>query len=451
MSVRVLVVDDEEGIRKSLTDILGEEGYNVKSVGTLLEAKRKIQEEYFHVIVLDVWMPDGDGVEFIEEIKNCSPDSVVVVITGHGNIEMAVKAIRKGAYDFLEKPFSMDRFLLTIKHASAEACVKRREEVQEEEVEFIGNSKKILEIKETISKIARSKAPVLILGESGTGKELVARLIHKYSGRKGQFVDINCASIPGELIEAELFGYERGAFTGAVNRKKGKFEIADNGTLFLDEIGDMDTKAQAKLLRVIESGSFTRLGSVQKIEVDVRIISASNKNISSEIQAGKFREDLYYRISVFTIELPPLRERKEDIPLLAEYFLNRFAREYRKNCRILSEEAKEILMNQRWKGNVRELKNVMERVVILCNEEIVRPEHLNIDIEKPLKDYSYIFRLSSLKEARREFEKVFIEEKLREFNYDIKEVASKIGTDLSNLYRKVKAYGIKIKNLQGSL
>ena len=443
-------MDDEESIRGSLEEILREEGYKVSSVATLEEAHRKISEEFFSVILLDVWMPDGDGIEFMDRIKEISPDSVVVVITGHGNVDMAVRAVKKGAYDFIEKPFSMDRLLLTLKHAVKEASIRRTPEV-EEEVELIGESKPIRKIKEIIPRIAKSKAPVLIIGESGTGKELVAKLIHKHSERKGPFVDINCASLPPDLVEAELFGYEKGAFTGATSRKKGKFEIADGGTLFLDEIGDMDPKSQAKLLRVIETGSFTRLGGIQKIEVDVRILAASNKDLTEEIRRGNFREDLFYRLSVFTIEIPPLRERGEDIILLAEYFLKRFSEEYKKDCKILSDEAKEMLMRYSWKGNVRELKNLMERIVILCDSEVIKPEHLGIMTGAAVKDYSYLFRIQKLKEARMEFEKVFIEVKLREYNYDLKEVAERIGTDLSNLYRKIKTYGIKVKDLQGSL
>jgi len=449
MSVKVLVVDDEEGIRASLRSILEEEGYRVETAHTLAVAKKKITEELFNVVVLDVWMPDGDGIEFIERIKDISPDSVIVVITGHGNVEMAVRAIKKGAYDFIEKPFSMDRFLLTVKHAAGEA-LGRLKEVGESTVEFIGSSKGIREVKEIIPKIARSKAPVLILGESGTGKELVARLIHEHSRRRGRFVDINCASMPNDLIEAELFGYERGAFTGAVSRKKGKFELADEGTLFLDEIGDMDIRAQAKLLRIIETGTFTRLGGTQRIEVDVRLVSASNKNIMEEVARGRFREDLYYRISVFTIELPPLRERGEDVILLAEYFLEKFCKEYKKGCKTLSDSAKEVLLSHRWKGNVRELKNLIERVVILCDGDVIEAKHLGLGKPSRCKDYTYIFGLDDFKEARREFEKVFLEEKLRAYNYDIKTVSARIGMDLSNLYRKMKAYGIKLRDMQGS-
>ncbi len=447
MSVKVLVVDDEDSIRNSLRDILTEEGYRVDTSSTLKEALGKVQNEFFHIVVLDVWMPDGDGIEFIDRIKEFSPDSVVVVITGHGNVDMAVKAVRKGAYDFIEKPFSMDRFLITIKHAVNEAIIHVREQL-DEGIEFIGESPKIKEIKKLIPRIAQSKAPVLILGESGTGKELVARMIHQHSKRQGQFVDVNCASIPKDLVESELFGYEKGAFTGATARKKGKFELADGGTLFLDEIGEMEVSAQAKLLRVIETGSFTRLGGTQRIEVDVRILSASNRNLTEEVREGNFREDLFYRISVFTIEIPPLRERGDDVLLIAEYFLKKFSSEYKKECKRLSEDAKEVLLKYRWKGNVRELRNLMERVVILCDGDVITPQALGLGDYKASRDTSYLFRFESLKEAKRAFEKAFIEEKLKEYDYDLKEVAKKIDMDLSNLYRKIKAYDIKIKNPQ---
>ena len=445
MGAKVLVVDDEEVIRVSVSEILSEEGYKVDTASTLKEAKDKLSAEFFHLVLLDVWMPDGDGVDFIPTLKDLSPESNIVIITGHGSVETAVKALKRGAFDFIEKPFSVERLVLTVKHA-CEDVLRRTSFVEEEQEELIGNSPKILEIKRLIPKIAKSKAPVLILGESGTGKELVARLIHKYSGRKGNFVDINCASIPSDLVESELFGHERGAFTGAVSRKKGKFEIADRGTLFLDEIGDLDIRSQAKLLRVIETGSFTRLGGTQKIEVDVRILSASNKDIRKEVEKGNFREDLYYRISVFTLELPPLRERGEDVILLAEYFLKKFAREYGKDCMELSDEVKELLLNHRWKGNVRELKNLMERLVILCDGEKIKPDHLSLGSVRAYRDLSRLLEMDDLKTAKREFEKIFIEQKLREFDYDLKKVARSIGLDLSNLYRKIKAYGIEIRS-----
>jgi two-component system NtrC family response regulator len=451
MSVKILIVDDEESIRSSLGEILSEEGYEVKSSSTLREAEKRLREEFFHVVVLDVWMPDGDGVEFLDSVKSISPDSVIVMITGHGNVELAVRSIKNGAYDFIEKPFSIERFLITIKHASKEALSRRRFFEESEEIILVGECKQIREIKSLIPKIAKSRAPVLIFGESGTGKELVARLIHMHSEREGSFVDINCASIPNELIEAELFGYEKGAFTGASKRKRGKFELADRGTLFLDEIGEMDTRAQAKLLRVIETGSFTRLGGTQTIEVDVRILSASNKNLQDEIEKGNFREDLFYRISVFTIDLPPLRERGEDVILLAEHFLEKFCKEYKKERMELSDEVKEILLEYSWKGNVRELRNFIERIVILCNTNVIKPDDLGIGPSRRRRNMDVLFSIGNLKEAKREFEKAYLEEKLREFNYDLKEVAERIGTDLSNLYRKIKAYGIKIRGVPNSL
>ncbi len=437
---KILIVDDEETILSSLAGILEEEGYEPHLSKTLKEAEGKIKENFYPVIVLDVWMPDGDGIVFIEKIKELSPDSVIVVITGHGSVELAVKAIKKGAYEFLEKPFSVERFLLTVKHAFEEF---RKTKVLDEEIEFIGEHPKIKEIKRLIPKIAKSKAPVLIQGESGTGKEIVAKLIHRHSGRKGLFVDLNCAAFPLELFESELFGHERGAFTGAVNRKKGKLELADGGTLFLDEIGELEPKAQAKLLRVLETGSFTRLGGTQKIEVDVRVISATNKDLKKEVQKGNFREDLFYRISVFTLTLPPLRERGKDIILLAEYFLKKFAREYKKHCYELTEDAKEKLLNHPWKGNVRELKNLIERAVILCEKEKISAEDLGL-WEESYNNLSFLLEIKNFKEAKKEFERVYLTKKLKEYNYNLKEVAKNIGLDLSNLYRKIKALGLTI-------
>ena len=437
---KVLIIDDEENILSSLSGILEEENYEANTAKTLREAEKKISENFYPVIILDVWMPDGDGIAFIDKIKELSPDSVVVVITGHGSIELAVRAIKKGAYEFLEKPFSIERFLLTVKHAFEEY---RKNKILDEDIEFIGEHPKIREIKSLIPKIAKSKAPVLIQGESGTGKEIVAKLIHKYSGRKGLFVDLNCAALPLDLFESELFGHEKGAFTGAIARKKGKLELADGGTLFLDEIGELEPKAQAKLLRVLETGSFTRLGGTQKIEVDVRFISASNKNLREEVSRGNFREDLFYRISVFTLTLPPLRERGKDIILLAEHFLKRFAKEYKKHCYELTDDAKEKLLKHSWKGNVRELKNLIERAVILCDKERISAEDLGFS-EEEYGNLSYLLRIKNFKQAKREFERVYLENKLKEFNYNLKEVAKSIGLDLSNLYRKIKSLGLTI-------
>ncbi len=442
MSAKVLIVDDEEGIRNSLKEILEEENFRASFASTLSEAENILSKENFHVILLDVWMPDGDGIEFIDKIKTISPDSAIVTITGHGNVDIAVRAIKKGAYDFIEKPFSVDRILITIKHAYEEVLRKRREFVEEEEYNLIGESPKIREIKDMLPKVAKSDAPILIMGESGTGKELVARLIHGYSSRKeGPFVDVNCASIPDELVESELFGYEKGAFTGAINRKLGKFELADKGTLFLDEIGEMSLKAQAKLLRVIETGKFTRLGGTQSIEVDVRLVSASNKNLRDP---SCFREDLFFRISVFTIDIPPLRERGKDIILLAEFFLKKYCHEYKKSPKYLTEEAKEMLMSHNWKGNVRELKNIIERIVIMYDEDIIKPEHLDLHSITELKEKN-ILSIEDFREAKKKFEKEFLLYHLKKNNYDIKRTAEKLNIDLSSLYKKIKSLGLKIK------
>ena len=448
MRKKILIVDDEENIRLSLRYILEDEGFETGECSTLTMARESIRREFYPVILLDVWMPDGDGIEFISRVKSESPDSVVVIMTGHGNIESAVKSIKLGAYDFLEKPFSSEKLLITVRHALKEA-ESRVVDFEQEGVSLIGVSPQINKVRELVRRVAKSKAPVLILGESGTGKELVARMIHRLSERSGQFVDVNCASIPDELVESELFGYEKGAFTGASSRKKGKFELADGGTLFLDEIGEMSVQSQAKLLRVLEIGSFTRLGGTQRIDVDVRTLAASNRDIKKEVERGNFRQDLYYRLSVFTIEIPPLRDRKEDIIPLAEYFLEKFAREYKKPRLYLSEEAKEILVNYDWKGNVRELKNLIERMVILADGEEISLEPSDMASYSKEGAYDYLFGIKELRSAKKEFEKKFIEYKLKLHGYDVRKTARDIGLDLSSLYRKIREYGIRIRDYTG--
>ncbi len=448
MKGSLLIVDDEKSIRDTLRSLLEEEGYRVKTAESLEKARKLVQSEYFYAVLLDIWLPDGNGLDFLEELRNYLPDASVIVITGHGKVEHAVKAIKEGAYDFLEKPFSMERLLLTVERAIHEVIRKR--ESPKEEDEIIGRSKPILEVKEVIRKVARTNINVLILGESGTGKELVAKYIHKLSDRRDfPFVDLNCASFPEDLIEAELFGYEKGAFTSAMTRKQGKLELAHGGTLFLDEIGDMSPVAQAKLLRVLETKRFTRLGGNQVIESDFRVISASNKDLMDEIRKGKFREDLYYRISAFIIKLPLLRERGEDVLLLAEYFLNKFAREYGKPTKYLTEDARSLLMSYEWRGNVRELKNLMERIVILSTGEKISADDIkSLDISIK-NNYDKLFIERDLKRAKQEFERLFIEEKLKEYGYDLRKVSEVINIDISNLYRKAKQYGIDIKSKGG--
>lgn len=448
MKGSLLIVDDERSIRDTLRGLLEEEGYRVKTAESLEKARKLVQSEYFYAVLLDLWLPDGNGLDFLQELRNHLPDASVIVITGHGKVEHAVKAIKEGAYDFLEKPFSMERLLLTVERAIHEV-IRKRESPKEEE-EIIGRSKPILEVKEVIRKVARTNINVLILGESGTGKELVAKYIHKLSDRRDfPFVDLNCASFPEDLIEAELFGYEKGAFTSAMTRKQGKIELAHGGTLFLDEIGDMSPVAQAKLLRVLETKRFTRLGGNQVIESDFRVISASNKDLMDEIRKGKFREDLYYRISAFIIRLPLLRERGEDVLLLAEYFLNKFAREYGKPAKYLTEDARSLLMSYQWRGNVRELKNLMERIVILSTGEKISADDIR-SLDTSIKNnYDRLLTERDLKRAKQEFERLFIEEKLKEYGYDLRKVSEAINIDISNLYRKAKQYGIDIKSKGG--
>jgi len=444
MEVNILVVDDEKSIRDTLKGILEEEGYKVFTAESIKSMKSLVEKNYFHCVLLDLWLPDGNGLDYIGYLKENLPGSAIIVITGHGKSEHAVRAVKEGAYDFLEKPFSMDRLLLTIEKALKETIRSRREK---DEDEILGESKQMLYVKELINKIAKTDASVLIIGESGTGKELVARSIHRLSNRsEGPFIDINCAGLPEDLVEAELFGYEKGAFTSATHRKLGKLELAHGGTLFLDEISELSPKAQAKLLRVLETKEFTRLGGTQTIRSDFRLICASNKDLKEEVKKGKFREDLYHRISTFLISLPPLRERGNDILLLTEYFLGYYLRKYGKPNKYLSEDAKRLLLTYQWKGNVRELKNLMERLAILHEGSQITEKDLRylFGFEHHPEDINSLLLEKDLRKARQEFERIFIERKLREYDYDLKRTAEAIGIDLSNLYRKIRQYGIEV-------
>ncbi len=441
----VLVVDDEKAIRDTIKSILVEKGYRVKTTDSIQGARNLLFSQLFDVILLDIWLPDGNGLDLLEEIKELSPESRVVVITGHGKVEDAVKAIKSGAYDFLEKPFSLQKLLSSVDKASQE-IPQRRRQTQTVADEIVGVSKAIREIKDLILKFAKTDVSVLITGESGTGKELVARTIHKLSPRReGPFVDINCASVPDELIEVELFGYEKGAFIGAHTSKKGKIEMVHGGTLFLDEIGEMSLRFQAKLLRVVETKNFTRLGSNQVVESDFRLISASNKDLEKAVSQGLFRNDLFYRISTLHIHIPPLRERREDIMPLVERYTKLFCSKYSREPLTYTQSAAELLTQHPWKGNVRELKNFVERLVILYERQKADAQDIARFLPKcTLKEGEDIYE-EDLRRARQEFEKRFIIKKLREYNYDLKRVSQAIGLDLSNLYRKIKQYGIELK------
>ncbi|MEJ7622050.1 MAG: sigma-54 dependent transcriptional regulator [Aquificaceae bacterium] len=446
MQANILVVDDEKGIRETLRSILEEEGYSVSTADSIKSMREKVERFYFHCVLLDLWLPDGNGLEYISYLKEKLPGSAIIVITGHGKTEHAVRSIKEGAYDFLEKPFSMDRLLTTVEKALRETIRSRKEEDQDP---IIGKSRQILQVKELIHKVAKTNANVLIVGESGTGKELVARRIHALSERsEGPFIDINCAGLPDDLVEAELFGYERGAFTSASQRKLGKIELAHGGTLFLDEVSELSPKAQAKLLRVLETKEFTRLGGTQVIRSDFRLLCATNKNLQDEVKKGNFREDLYHRISTFVISLPPLRERDEDIILLAEHFLSKFLKEYNKQPKYLSEGARKLLQTYPWKGNVRELKNLMERLAILHEGTQITEKDLKslLGFDHEPEDIRSLLMEKDLRKARQSFEKLFIERKLKENDYDLRKTAEAIGIDLSNLYRKIKQYEIEINS-----
>lgn len=440
----VLIVDDEEGIRESLSGIFKDDGYAVLTSSTGEDALKSLKEENPDLILLDVWLPGIDGIQTLKEIKDINPNLPVIMISGHANIDFAVKATKMGAYDFLEKPLSLERVLL----ASKRALERRTLEVQYRALKqdlikkwnLIGNSQKINLLREQINIVAQSNSRVLIFGESGSGKEIVAHILHDKSKRTDKpFIEMNCAAIPQELIESELFGHEKGSFTGAFERKKGKFELADGGTLFLDEIGDMSLTTQSKVLRVLETQEFLRVGGSRNIKVDVRIISATNKDLAQEVKVGNFREDLLYRINVIPLTVPPLRERKEDISILVEYFLENFALEYGKKRKKITSDALKILESYKWPGNVRELRNVIERLFITTPSDTITPKNLVIE-ETVLSDY---FSLKTLREARESFEKDFITKKLEENNWNISKTAELLDIERSNLHRKIKAYDIK--------
>ncbi|MCG2813283.1 MAG: sigma-54 dependent transcriptional regulator, partial [Thermodesulfovibrionales bacterium] len=365
---------------------------------------------------------------------------------GHGSIELAVKATQIGAYDFLEKPLSLERVLLVSKRAIEKRTLERENIALKENLtrkwRLVGESQKIRDLREQIEMAARSNSRVLIFGESGTGKEVAARLLHEKSPRDGKpFIEVNCAAIPQELIESELFGHEKGSFTGAFEKKNGKFELADGGTLFLDEIGDMSLQTQAKVLRVIETQEFQRVGGNKNINVDVRIIAATNKDLREEVKKGSFREDLFFRLNVIPLFVPPLRERKDDIPILVEYFLDSLAAEYGKPPRKILPEALKYLQSYDWPGNVRELKNVIERLVIMTPSNIIDAKNLFIPVEHEGSDY---FQYKTLKDARNAFEKDYITKKLEENNWNISRTAEILDVERSNLHRKIKTYEIKV-------
>lgn len=450
MKGSILVVDDEKGILETLSDILEDEGYRVFRAETAEDAFEIIDRESVDLIFLDVWLPKMSGIDALTKIKERDSETPVIMISGHGNVEIAVRAVKLGAFDFLEKPLSIDRVLITTERALQFKNLEREntklKNTFKVKCELVGSSAVIKKIRAQIELVAKGDSRVLILGESGTGKELVARRIHALSSRsKAPFVEVNCAAIPQELIESELFGHEKGAFTGAFDKKIGKFELANGGTLFLDEIGDMSLLTQAKLLRVIETQKFQRVGGTRDISVDVRIISATNKDLIEEIKKGNFREDLYYRLNVVPIFIPPLRERKEDIPELIEHFFEQFHNEKGWKKRSIDSDALRILMEYDWPGNVRELRNAVERLIIMSQSEVIKVSDIeNAGIVSGRNKNQNYFNYTTLKEAKDAFERDFILKKLNENNWNMTKTAELIGIERSNLYKKLKSLGINI-------
>jgi two-component system nitrogen regulation response regulator NtrX len=449
---KILVVDDEENIRKSLKMILEYEGYNFLEAADGEEALNTLEETVgLDLVLLDVKLPGKDGLEVLEELKKKPYSPEVIMVSGHGTIKTAVDATKLGAFDFLEKPLHRERVLLCIRNALNQnkllrECQDLRTKA-EKRYELVGNHPSMKNLWMEILKTAPTNATVLVYGESGTGKELIARAIHKHSLRvKERFVQVNCAAIPEELIESELFGHVKGAFTGATEKKAGKFEQADGGTIFLDEIGDMSLKTQSKVLRVLEEGEIQKVGSSKINKVDVRVIAATNKDLKKEKKEGRFREDLFFRLNVIPLYSPPLREKKEDIPLLVEYFSKIYSEENNFKQKEFSNEAIEAIQKYPWKGNVRELKNVVERLLIMTDADIIEmkdlPEQIRGEVQASLPDAKGI---KTLKEFREQAEKDFILSKLKENNWNISQTAREIDTPRSNLYKKLEHFGIKIE------
>jgi two-component system nitrogen regulation response regulator NtrX len=445
----VLVVDDERDIREALRGILEDEGYKVLLAESGEAGLEQLKNRSCDVVLLDIWLPGMDGLDTLERIRQAESAPEVVMISGHGNVETAVRATKLGAFDFLEKPLSLDKTLIVIKNA-LEAYRLRREnaefkkQIQAKSV-IVGESIPMKALRQQISVMAPTNGRVLIFGESGTGKELVAHAIHAHSLRRDNlFVEVNCAAIPEDWIESELFGHRRGSLPGAAGDKEGKFQKADGGTLFLDEVGDMSLKTQSKVLRTLDEGRFTRVGDDDPIRVDARVIAATNKDLEEEISRGNFREDLFYRLNVIPFSVPPLRERKEDIPLLARHFLKEFSSAYSRRPREITEDAIDVLMRYPWPGNVRELRNVIERMVIM-NPTVHRIERKHLPPLMHRQSSRSPAGFSTLHQARAAYERDYILKKLEENHGNVTRTAEVLGLERSHLYRKMKTLGIAVK------
>jgi two-component system nitrogen regulation response regulator NtrX len=450
MKSRILVIDDEAEIRRSVRMILEYEGYEVLEASSGPEGVTMAERESPDLVFLDIKMPGMDGLDALQRIRASNETLPVVIISGHGTVSTAVEATKAGAFDFIEKPLASERVLVTIRNAldqtrlrDENTSLKRAAEVRHQ---MVGESQALRQVWDAIKRAAPTNATVLLLGESGSGKELVARSIHRNSLRsRERFVQVNCAAIPEELIESELFGHEKGSFTGATEKQIGKFEQADRGTIFLDEVGDMSPKTQAKVLRVLQEGEVERLGSARTIKVDVRVIAATNKDLDAEIEKGTFREDLYFRLSVIPIRVPTLRDRREDIPALVKHFADLFSRDNNRRPQRFTQAALEYLQKARWKGNVRELRNTVERLIIMTPGEVIDADDLRdivrLESKTAVPDNEKE-RPGTLREFKESAERTFLVGKLRENNWNISKTAEVIGTPRSNLYKKLEQYGI---------
>ncbi len=456
MRGHILVVDDESGIRETLAGIFEDEGYRVSTAESARAALRIVEDVHPDLVLLDIWMPGMDGLEALPRIKELRPDLPVIMISGHGTVETAVKAIRMGAYDFIEKPLSLDQVLITAQHVLDLQRLRVENELLrnaiERRYEIVGESAPMQLLKEQVRLAAPTESRVLITGENGTGKELVARQIHMLSPRRDKpFIEVNCAAIPEDLIESELFGHEKGAFTGAAGRKKGKFDLADSGTIFLDEIADMSLRTQAKVLRILQEQKFERVGGTESVTVDVRVIAATNKDLESMIREGRFREDLYFRLNVLPLHVPPLRERQGDIPPLIEFFLDQYAVTSGMARKSIDADAVELMRRYPWPGNVRELKNIVERLMIMTAGNVVRPENvrmtLKLDRGTDEQDAEDILMRDSWKTAKADFERAFLLKKLQEFDGHISKTAEAIGVERTHLHRRIKALGIDVDDV----
>jgi two-component system nitrogen regulation response regulator NtrX len=446
----ILIVDDEPGVRSALGGVLRDEGYDVDAVDSGEACLERLSRQAYDVVVLDVWLPGMDGLQTLARMRERQIDTQVVIISGHGNIESAVRAIKMGAFDFVEKPLSLEKTMLVVRNALRQRNLEAENRALRARVDaqhtMVGDSFAMVKLREQVAMAAPTNGRVLIFGENGTGKELVARNIHQMSRRRaGPFVEVNCAAIPEDLIESELFGHVRGAFTGAVADRRGKFELAHGGTIFLDEIADMSLKTQAKVLRVLQEQIMEPVGGSNRIKVDARVLAATNKDLTGEIRAGRFREDLYFRLNVVPIFVPPLRDRQEDIPLFADHFMAVLAREYGRRPKTFESDALVALRQYPWPGNVRELRNVIERLMIMVPGDRISSRDVTFLDQGPPADgpaSTQILSSAPLHEARDQFERDYILRALAAQQGNISRTADMLGIERSNLYRKMRSFGI---------